>query len=306
MSRFVPVMRTIAVAAVGLGMLGIPASVYAATVPAAPSVLTVSFGPSGMVLGWTDNASDETGFSIERCLGAGCTAFGQIATVGPDATSYTDTYHGLLNLYRVRAFNAAGYSAYSNTAENFLFGTGDVFASIAASPTAGQAPLAVAFDGSTSAAINGTVTGWTWSFGDNQTASGEVVTHTYATPGVYAASLMVTTTGTFGGSASDSTAVIITVTAPPLVAPSDLSAMPVRGKIRLTWTNPVSSATSLTLERCKGAGCTSFIRLAVLTTSTTSFIDSNVRRGATYGYRLAASDPTATVYSNTAIATVRR
>jgi hypothetical protein len=68
----------------------------------------------------------------------------------------------------------------------------------------------------------------------------------------------------------------------------------------------VSSATSLTLERCKGSGCTSFTRIARLTTSTTSFTDSNVRGGTTYSYRLAASDSAATVYSNTAVATARR
>ena len=49
---------------------------------------------------------------------AGCTNFAQIATVGPNVTSYTDT--GLLPLvtycYRVRAYNGAGDSGYSNTA----------------------------------------------------------------------------------------------------------------------------------------------------------------------------------------------
>ena len=137
-----------------------------------------------------------------------------------------------------------------------------------------------------------------WSFGDGQAAPGAVVAHTFATPGVYAASLKVTTIGTFGG-ATESTAVIITVTAPPLVVAGDLRATSPRpGQIRLTWTNPVSSATSLALERCKGQGCTSFTRMALLTTSTTSYVDSTVKRRVAYRYRLAASDATATVYSN--------
>jgi hypothetical protein len=51
-------------------------------------------------------------------MGAGCSSFVEIATVGPNVTQYTDS--GLLPLttycYRVRAYNAAGDSGYSNTA----------------------------------------------------------------------------------------------------------------------------------------------------------------------------------------------
>src|SRR2546426_4731454 len=39
-------------------------------------------------LAWTDNATDEDGFRIEYCAGVGCTAFGEIATVGANVTSY--------------------------------------------------------------------------------------------------------------------------------------------------------------------------------------------------------------------------
>jgi PKD repeat protein len=285
-------------------MLSVAAAAPAASAPAAPSALTATFGSNGLVLAWTDASSDETGFSIERCLGASCTAFGQIATVGAGSTTYTDTYRAEgVDRYRVRAFNGAGYSGYSNVAEIPIFGTGEVFPSITATPTSGSASLTVTFDGSLSTTLNGTIASHQWSFGDDQTASGAVVTHTYATPGVYAASLKATSS-TFGS--SNSTAVIIVVAPPPLVAPGDLSATsPARGQIRLTWTNPVSSATSLAVERCKGSGCTSFARIAVLAGSATSFLDSTVKRGTTYRYRLGASDATATVYSNIATAVSR-
>jgi hypothetical protein len=71
-------------------------------------------------LAWTDNSSNETGFKIERCQGAGCTNFAEIAQVGANTTTYVDT--GLLPLvtytYRVRAFNSGGNSGYSNTASS--------------------------------------------------------------------------------------------------------------------------------------------------------------------------------------------
>ena len=121
---------------------------------------------------------------------------------------------------------------------------------------------------------------------------------------MYAASLRVTG-GTF--SSADSAAVIITVTAPPLVAPQDLSATsPARRQVRLTWSSPASSATSLAVERCLGSGCTKFGPIAVLPSSATGYTDTTVRGGTTYSYRLAASDGTGKVYSNTAVVTVRK
>jgi hypothetical protein len=70
-------------------------------------------------LSWTDNSGDETGFLIERCTGANCTNFAQIASVGANVTSFQNT--GLSSNtfynYRVRAFNGGGNSGYSNSAK---------------------------------------------------------------------------------------------------------------------------------------------------------------------------------------------
>jgi subtilisin family serine protease len=72
-------------------------------------------------LSWSDNSSDEDGFQIERCTGtiANCNTFTQIGQVPFDITAASDlgvqgqtTY-----TYRVRAFNANGQSAYSNSAQ---------------------------------------------------------------------------------------------------------------------------------------------------------------------------------------------
>jgi Divergent InlB B-repeat domain len=65
-------------------------------------------------LAWTDNSNNEDGFRIERKTGTSGT-FSQIASVGVNVTSYTDTNltDGATYCYRLRAFNAAGNSAYS-------------------------------------------------------------------------------------------------------------------------------------------------------------------------------------------------
>ena len=91
----------------------------APAVPAAPSMLVATaVSKSQIDLTWTDNANNETGFKIERCKGSTCTNFTQIATVGANVTKFSNT--GLTAntayRYRVRAYNAAGNSGYSNTA----------------------------------------------------------------------------------------------------------------------------------------------------------------------------------------------
>lgn len=81
----------------------------------APSALAATVVSSGQVdLAWVDNASNETGFRIERSTnGANFTA---VASIGPESTAHVDrtvasdtTYH-----YRVAAYNVSGMSGYSN------------------------------------------------------------------------------------------------------------------------------------------------------------------------------------------------
>lgn len=292
--------RALVPAAVGVGLLALAAPGHAATPPAAPTGLTATFTTGAMTLAWTDTSSDETGFVVERCLTA--TSCGRIGGTAAGVTTFVDTWYGTgTNDYRVYAVNAGGASAPSNVASSGLFGTGEVTARLAAVPTTGVAPFVVTFDGSASTALNGAVVGWDWSFGDDATASGASVSHTFNVPGTYVVRLRATATSVFGGGfASATTGVLVTVTAPPLplVAPSNLTAVsPARGQVRLTWTTPASSATSLVLQRCAGKSCTTFADVATVT-GTMGFTDV-VKRSTTYRYRLVASNGTATAVSNT-------
>jgi len=90
----------------------------AATPPADPTNLTATLqaGPQ-VLLTWIDNANNETGFVVERQVGAG--AFSTLVTVGPRTgtgnVDYIDTTvtPGNTYTYRVAAVNGAGPSTYA-------------------------------------------------------------------------------------------------------------------------------------------------------------------------------------------------
>ncbi|MBX3475780.1 MAG: polysaccharide-degrading enzyme [Planctomycetes bacterium] len=88
-----------------------------ATPPAAPSgASAVANTTLGATVTWNDLSNNESGFRIERQLGAG--AFATVGTVAANVTTFQDT--GLVNgqqyTYRVCAYNTAGDSAFSTSA----------------------------------------------------------------------------------------------------------------------------------------------------------------------------------------------
>lgn len=110
--------------------------------PAAPSGLTATaVSPSQIDLVWTDNATDETAFRIQRKSGSGGVFADTVpASVGANTVMFSDTAGvagGTTYHYQVRAENASGYSVWSpeaaaTTPEADL--TPPVFGELTASP----------------------------------------------------------------------------------------------------------------------------------------------------------------------------
>jgi hypothetical protein len=91
-------------------------------VPAAPTSLTATATSTTQIdLAWTDNATNETGYTVERRSPAGSGSYSTVTTLSAGANSYSNT--GLTEStqyeYRVYATNAAGNSANSNAASKF-------------------------------------------------------------------------------------------------------------------------------------------------------------------------------------------
>jgi hypothetical protein len=93
-------------------------SVGGEPLPAAPSSLTVAASSTQVAaaIAWTDNATNETGFEIQRSLNPG-TGFISINTVLSNTTTYIDNTVsvGSTYFYKVKAFNDFGFSTESNT-----------------------------------------------------------------------------------------------------------------------------------------------------------------------------------------------
>jgi len=109
-----PTMSANAVSNTASMQLGTPA------VPANPTTLTatIQVGPQ-VTLTWIDMANNESGFVIQRCAGAGCTNFADIATRSGESpgtngsVTYVDTTVAFNTTYRyqVYAANSFGLSA---------------------------------------------------------------------------------------------------------------------------------------------------------------------------------------------------
>ena len=88
--------------------------------PAAPTSLTATTRSTAEIdLAWTDNANNETGFSIERKSPGG--TYQEVGTVGPNVTTFTASGLEMARLYffRVRATGGGGtFSAYTNEASD--------------------------------------------------------------------------------------------------------------------------------------------------------------------------------------------
>ena len=255
-----------------------------------------------------------TGYRVERCQGAGCTTFAQVAA--PAGTSYSDT--GLVAAttyrYQVRAIDGAGnlgpYSAVAEatTPDTVAPGAPGAVTATAASETAIDVSWGPATDnvGVTGyrvercqgaacttfaqvAAPSGTA------FSDTGLASG--TTYRYRVRAEDAA-------GNLGPYTSAASAATLDLQAP--TAPGTLAASAVNGsQVGLTWSAATDNVavTGYRVERCQGSGCATFVQVGAPTGTT--YTDTGLASGATYAYRVRAADAAGNLgpYSNVAEAT---
>jgi titin len=289
------------------------------TPPTAPTNLTATAASYSQInLAWADNATDETGFYIERCTGVDCSDFAQIATVGANVTSYSNTSLAASTSYsyRVRAYNGAGDSDYTNIAS----------AMTSALPAPPTAPTSLTATATSYSQIN---LAWADNATDEtgfyierctgvdcsdfaQIATVGANVTSYSNTGLVAStsySYRVRAYNTGGVSGYSNTATAVTQSTPAVpAAPSNLTASAVsRSQINLAWMDNASNESGFYIERCRGSTCTNFTQIATVGANVTSFADTGLIARTTYRYRVRAyNDSGNSAYSNIAKATTKR
>ncbi|AYQ35577.1 fibronectin type III domain-containing protein [Runella sp. SP2] len=284
------------------------------TIPRPPSGLTATATSSSQInLSWTDNASDETGFEIERSTDG--TNFAKIADVGVNTTTYSNT--GLVSntryWYRVRAVNSAGASSYTNVAD----------ATTQALPvTIPRPPSGLTATATSSSQIN---LSWTDNASDetgfeierstNGTNFAKIAdvganTTTYSNTGLNASTrywYRVRAVNSAGASSYTNVA-DATTQAPPVTIPRPPSGLTATAtsssQINLSWTDNASDETGIEIERSTDG--TNFAKIADVGANTTTYSNTGLNASTRYWYRVrAANSAGASSYTNVADATTQ-
>jgi len=282
------------------------------TIPVTPSSLTATAASASSInLQWADNSPDETGFKIERAPGT-TGSFTQIDTVGAGVTSYSNS--GLTGSttfqYRVRAYNTAGNSAYTNTA---------TATTPAPPPTIPVAPSGLT---ATAASASGINLQWADNSSDEtgfkiERAPGTSGSFTqlaivgagvtgYSNTGLTAATAYcyrVFAYNAAGNSGFTNTACATTSDTVP-AAPANLTATAVSpSRVDLQWADGSGNETSFKIERAPSAGG-AFTQIATVGAGVTSYSNSGLTAATAYCYRVCAYNAVGNSgFSNTACAT---
>ena len=290
------------------------------TAPTAPKNLAATPASSTTInLSWTASTDNVavTGYEVRRCQGASCSTYAVIGTT--TGTSYGDT--GLTASttyrYRVRARDAAGnFSALSTRVNATTLAAPDTTPPTITITTPTNAATFATSTGSITlggtAADNVGVTQVSWS--NDRGGSGSATgTTSWSVTGIALLSgdniLTVTARDAAGFTATDTLTVTYTPPAPDTQAPTapgnPAATAASSSQVDLTWTASTDNVavTGYQIERCQGAGCTTF---ALLTTvSGTSYSNTGLTASTSYSYRVRASDavPNYSGYSATVSAT---
>ena len=261
--------------------------------PAAPARLTATAMSATQInLAWADLSTNEAGFEVERSPD-GNTGWTKIADVSANGTSYQNT--GLTPnthyFYRVRAVNAAGQSAYANTADAT---TPDVPPTAPANLTA--TPTSATQIGLTWTDQSTNETGFELERGNSQTGTFTKIadlpanTTTYQDQGLMPAvnyCYRVRAKNTIGASGYSNVACAATPDVPP-VAPARLTATPISpNQINLAWADLSNNESGFDIER--GSSATgAFTKIGDAPTNATTYEDKNLTDNTNYCYRVRA------------------
>jgi YD repeat-containing protein len=286
------------------------------TPPTTPTNLVANAASASQInLSWTASTDNVgvTEYRIERCQGASCSSFIQIAN--PAVTTYSDTPLSDITTYRyrVRAGDAggslSGYStiASATTPDGTPPTTPTGLVANAVSPTQinlnwndstdNVAVTAYLLQRCTGAGCsNFAQVASVVNSARNDTGLDDVTTYRYR---VRARDALLN----LSGFSNIVTATTLDGTAPS--TPTGFTATAVAyNRVNLAWTASTDNVavTGYRVERCAGSGCSNYAQVATPTTN--SYADTPVSGSSTYRYRVRASDAVPNLSSYSSVKTV--
>lgn len=276
-------------------------------VPAAPTGLTATLQITGVSLTWIDNATNETGFKIERAqvTGGVTGVFTPLATVATSTYIDTTVAANTRYAYRVYAYNAFANSAMSNT----------VLVTVPVPPAAptnlvgtlqtGPQVRLIFRDNATNElgfVVERSVNGGAFTQLTTLAAKGNTGTVTYNDAAVTAGNVyayQVKAVNTAGSSAYSNIATVsVIVPAAPTNANVTAVANGTTALVTLTWTDNANNETGFRIQRASNATFTAGLNTNTVGANTVK-LQQNRNRGTTYYYRIQAYNSTgASVWVN--------
>lgn len=284
----------LAATAAATGLIGVDAVKFIApsVAPTAPTELSATPASANQVnLGWMDKSADETGFKIERRVGAG--TWVAVATAAANAVSYADT--GLspatTYAYQVRAVNGALESANAGPVSATTLPAAPVAPSGLAASVLGSSQIKLTWLDNSSNETGFVIERRVGSAAWGVVATLVAQTVSYTDSGLSPATAYSYQVRALNGVTSSAASNIVTRTTSdvPPVAPSSPSATPNKAtQVTLAWTDNSNNETGFKIERRQGLGAWS--QIASVAANITAYVDGSVIGSRTYGYRLRATN----------------
>src|SRR5207249_1844550 len=262
------------------------------SMPVPPTNLTATTVSSGQIdLAWTDNATNEDGFRIERCQGVGCTAFVEIATVPANVTTYQDAglTLGASYSYQVRAYNAAGTSGYSNPATAIPHELAAPTNLVATTVSASEIDLTWTdnSDNEDGFRIERCSGAGCTNFFEIATVGANVTT--YHNTSLLAATSYSYRVRAYNGAGTSAYSNVATATNFVPTQPTNLTANTVSAsQIDLAWTDNATNEDGFRIEQCAGAGCNVTEVIATVGANVTKYKNTGLAVNTSYTYRVRA------------------
>ncbi len=264
-------------------------------VQAPASLTSTEVKTTTLKLTWQDKTSTETGFKIYRCLGNSCSDFQEIATVGVNVITYTDTSvcEGMTYRYYVTAYKTGEWESQPSNIIQVTTNAKGSFSSF-------NAQRLSEMETSLSFSFNSTdLDGFRVERCNSDTCNESdftLIKTIPSTANTFSDKVNAEQYYTYRIKAFKASTCVWEVVTPTMTVytelypPSDISVTPNDTTSALiSWIDNTKFESSFDIERCTGTGCSDFTKVGFVNNDITQYTENNTLcAGGTYSFRVKA------------------